>query len=684
MISPPIRSWRQATSGWELVLALALALVYFGSAKLGLTLAFSNESVTAIWPPTGIALAALVLWGRGLWPGILLGAFLANVTTDVPVYTAAGIAVGNTLEAVVGAWLLERFGFRPTLLRLRDLFALVVFGAVISTAVSATIGLASLSVGDSLSESALTTWRLWWLGDMGGDLLVASAIFVLVTHWPYHDLPGSAVELVGLMVALVGIELVVFTNDVPAVYLAFPIIVWAALRFLQPGATLAALTFAIIAVTFTGNEEGPFFRRTQDDGLLLAQSFSAIVGLTGLILAIVTYQRRRAERRAQHLAHDLQAELLPPQLPEIPEFEAAGWYRAGAQGQEAGGDFYDVFETSGGRWVAVIGDVCGKGPEAASLTALARYTLRAVGRQATGPSDALRKLNEAILEQRSDHRFMTAVLVQLDVGSPDHGVALSNGGHPHPLVVRAQGEVKELAGTGGMLLGIYSDPELVDQRLELLPGDALVLFTDGLTERRDPHDDPAGRIMELLRSSAGASASETAARLGRLAMTDNGKPDDDVAVVVLRRVGTQTTELPATPPAPGESIAVELEPGPRCPAEARTSLTPLADSLPTKVYLDLSLLVSELVTNSVRHARVRPHDLIRLRVETSDRVIRLEVSDPGEGFSANLPKPAARGPGGWGLFLTERLADRWGVDREGGWTTVWLEVDLDPPGAVSG
>jgi anti-sigma regulatory factor (Ser/Thr protein kinase) len=235
-----------------------------------------------------------------------------------------------------------------------------------------------------------------------------------------------------------------------------------------------------------------------------------------------------------------------------------------------------------------------------------------------------------------------------------------------------------------MLFGIHSDPELVDQRLELLLGDALVLFTDGLTERRDPHDDPAGRIRELLRSSAGASASETAARLGRLAMTDNGKADDDVAVVVLRRVGTETSELPATPPAPGESIAVELEPGPRCPAEARTSITPLADSLPTKVYLDLSLLVSELVTNSVRHARLRPRDLIRLRVETSDRVIRLEVSDPGGGISADLPRPAARGPGGWGLFLTERLADRWGVDREGGWTTVWLEVDLDPPGAVSG
>jgi integral membrane sensor domain MASE1/anti-sigma regulatory factor (Ser/Thr protein kinase) len=680
VISPPIRSWRRATSGRELGLAIALALVYFGSAKLGLALAFSNESVTAIWPPTGIALAALVLWGRGLWPGVLLGAFLANVTTDVPVYTAAGIAVGNTLEAVVGAWLLERFGFRPRLVRLRDIFALVVLGAVVSTAVSATIGVASLSVGDSLSESTLTTWRLWWVGDMGGDLLIASAIFVLVTHWPYRDLPGTAAEAVALIVALIGIELLVFSADVPATYLAFPFIVWAALRFLQPGVTVAALAFAIIAVSFTGNESGPFFRRSGDDGLLLAQSFSAIVGLTGLILASVTYQRRRAERRAQHLAHDLQAELLPPQLPEIPEFQAAGWYRAGAQGQEAGGDFYDVFETSGGRWVAVIGDVCGKGPEAASLTALARYTLRAVGRQATGPSDALQQLNEAILEQRSDHRFMTAVMVQLDVGDHEQGVALSNGGHPSPLLVRARGEIEEVPRGGGMLLGIYPDPELVDQRLEMLPGDALVLFTDGLAERRDPKEDHPARIRELLRSSAGASASETATRLGELAMADNGKPDDDVAVVVLRRIDTQESNGATTSPSPAGSIAVDLEPGPKCPGEARAALSPLAKALPTQVYLHACLLVSELVTNSVRHARLRPHDPIRLQVRVSDRLLRVEVSDPGEGFGANVPEPvAARGPGGWGLFLTERLADRWGVDRESGWTTVWLEVDLQPP-----
>jgi integral membrane sensor domain MASE1 len=682
VITVPTRSGGPAAPRW--VWGLVLALVYFASAKLGLELAFATPSVTAVWPPTGIALAALVLWGRGLWPGVLLGAFLANVTTDVPVYTAAGIAVGNTLEAVVGAWLLDRFGFRPSLQRLRDIFALVLLAAVASTAVSATIGVASLSVGDSLSESALSTWRVWWLGDMGGDLLVASLIFVLVTHWPYRDLPGSAVEAVILLLALVGVGLVVFTHDAPAAYLTFPIIVWTALRFLQPGAIVAAVVLATIAVTFTLNESGQFVRPSQDASLLLAQGFSAIVGLTGLILATVTSQRRLAERRAQHLARDLEAELLPPQLPEIPQFEAAGWYRAGMRGQQAGGDFYDVFNASPGRWIAVIGDVCGKGPEAASLTALARYTLRAVGRQVTGPSEALRALNEAILEQRSDQRFMTAVLVQLDVANSDYGVALCNGGHPRPLVVRARGGVEEVVGNGGMLLGIYEDPELLDQGLELLPGDALVLFTDGLIERRDPLDDPTGRITELLRASAGASASETADRLGQLALRDDVKPEDDVAVVVLRRVHSEDPTGAATARAPRESIVIELEPVPGSPADARAALSPLAGVLPTAVYSDLCLQVSELVTNSVRHARLRPDDLIRLRVELSDRVLRIEVSDPGEGFSGNLPEPAPGEPGGWGLFLTEQLADRWGIDRDAGWTTVWVERDLDPRLALPG
>jgi anti-sigma regulatory factor (Ser/Thr protein kinase) len=243
-------------------------------------------------------------------------------------------------------------------------------------------------------------------------------------------------------------------------------------------------------------------------------------------------------------------------------------------------------------------------------------------------------------------------------------------------VLRADGEVEEVAGKNGMLLGIYPDPELVDQRLELMPGDSLVLFTDGLGERRHPHEDPAVRIREMLRESAGASANETALRLGHLALSDDTGPDDDVAVVVLRRANSREPSAAPGTHARSGSIAVELEPGRGCPAEARTAVAPLEGELADQAYLDLRLLVSELVTNCVRHARLGPGDLIRLQVALSERMLRVDVTDPGEGFSNDIPRPVPGRPGGWGLFLTERIADRWGVDRDEGWTTVWLEMDL--------
>src|SRR5262249_62073153 len=116
-----------------------LAGAYYGTAKLGLDLAFETTSVTAVWPPTGIALAALLLWGYRLWPGVALGAFLANSWTGIPLYAVLGITLGNTLEALAGAYLLRRFaGFRPSLERVRDVIALAALAAILSTTVSAT------------------------------------------------------------------------------------------------------------------------------------------------------------------------------------------------------------------------------------------------------------------------------------------------------------------------------------------------------------------------------------------------------------------------------------------------------------------------------------------------------------------------------------------------------------------
>ena len=655
-----------------------MALAYFGSAQLGLALAFETPSTTAIWAPTGIALAALVLGGRRLWPGVALGAFAANLTTDVPLYAVVGITIGNTLEAVVGASLLRWSGFRPTLRRLRDIFALIAFAGILSTAVSASIGVASLSLGDSLSTDALSVWSLWWLGDMGGDQLVAPFLFVAITHWPYRGLPGRPLEAVALVGGLVGVGLVVFSQSSPLAYLTFPFFIWAALRFLQPGATTVALIVAAMAVAFTASGSSQFAEASEDDNLVLAQTFSAVVGISALILATVMSQRRRAERTAQRVAHGLQTELLPPMLPEIPHMETAAWYRAGMREQVVGGDFYDVFQVAPGHWVAMIGDVCGKGPEAASLTALARFTLRAVSRERVEPREALRILNAAILEQRSDQRFMTVALAQVTAEDGHQVATVSNGGHPLPLLVRASGEVTEV-GRAGTLLGIYADPRLDNHRVEMHPGDALVLFTDGLTERREPGDEPTGQIWETLRASAGAGASEIAERLQGMA-PDDDDVSDDVALLVLRRAGAARPGGVRGEHGSAEMISVAFEPVPRSTALARAAISPLAGGLDAELFADVELLVTELVSNSIRHARLRGHEWVRLGAAMEGSLLRVEVSDRGAGFKAVPPRPADDGAGGWGLYIVERLADRWGVERDAAGTTVWLEFDLDPDG----
>ena len=176
------------------------------SARIGLDLAFATGSVTAIWPPTGIALAALVLWGSSVWPGVALGAFLANAWTGVPVVTVLGITCGNTLEGVVGAYLLRRVaGFLPSLERVRDVLALVALAAVGGTAIAATIGVGSLVIGDEVSVQDFgSVWRVWWLGDMGGNLLVAPLLMAAAAHWPLQRAPGRASEAIGLAAAVVG------------------------------------------------------------------------------------------------------------------------------------------------------------------------------------------------------------------------------------------------------------------------------------------------------------------------------------------------------------------------------------------------------------------------------------------------------------------------------------------------
>jgi integral membrane sensor domain MASE1 len=521
--------------------------IYVATGKLGLHLAFATHSVTAVWPPTGIALAALVLGGYRLWPAVAIGALLTNVDTGVPASTVLGITLGNTLEALAGAYLLVGVArFSPRLEHVRDVIALVVLGAAVSTAVSATIGTASLLVGDAIPFArAGSTWRTWWLGDMGGDLIVAPAVLVAVTHWPFREAPGRALEAVAVAGSLAGLTVFVFTQHTNFAYVVFPLLVWAALRFWQPGAALGGLIVAAIAVTFTTHGKGPFSMSSPDDRLLLTQTLVAVAETTTLVLAAVTSERRRAEDAVREVATTLQESLMPARLPAIPALEVAAYFRPATVGQRVSGDFYDLFETGPDTCALVLGDVAGKGPHAAALTALARWTVRTAARHERSPSGVLAELSEAVRGQEDDTALCTAVYARLERNGTGVSVTTSAGGHPLPLVVRRDGTVEPL-GSPGTILGAFEDPTLADAATELQAGESIVFYTDGLTDAYAP--DRAVRQTDLeavLRDAAGRGPEEIVAGIQRALLRVRGRqPRDDIAIVVLQPSAAQSRPSP--------------------------------------------------------------------------------------------------------------------------------------------
>jgi serine phosphatase RsbU (regulator of sigma subunit)/anti-sigma regulatory factor (Ser/Thr protein kinase) len=647
-----------------------VAAAYYGSAKLGLSLAFETGSVTAVWPPTGIALAAVVLWGYRIWPGIALGAFLANAWTGVPLYAVLGITAGNTLEAVAGAYLLRRFAdFRPSLERVRDVIALVVLAGALSTTISATLGVTSLLAADEISGGELgSVWRTWWLGDLGGDLVVAPALLVAATAWPFNRAPGRSLEAVGLIAVLVGISVLVFSTSATLIYLIFPPLIWAALRFWQPGAAATSLIVAGVAIPFAEADVGPFAGQPPDERLLLAQTFVGVAGITALMLAAVITERRRVEDTVEYIADTLQESLLPSHLPEIPGVEAAAEFRPAGEPHVVGGDFYDLFQGADGSWAVVVGDVCGKGASAAAVTGLARYTLRAAALRESRPSRVLQLLNDAMLRHRAPNEFCTVAFARLEPNG-GHGAHLtvSSGGHPLPLVLRAEGPV-EAIGSHGTLLGVVPDPNLSDARVELRAGDALVLYTDGLTDAHAPERFVTqADLASALAALAGRPAAEIAREIARTLLDKSeGQPRDDVALLVLR--------LPAAVAAPEKQIVVTLPGRPGAVPRARRAIGELEPRLERALFTNMRLLVSELVTNSIRHAHTDTSASLELRATVFTDFVRVEVGDNGHGFDPSEYVPNRETASGWGLYLVDQLADRWGVANTHG-TSVWFEID---------
>jgi PAS domain S-box-containing protein len=286
-----------------------LCAIYVSAAKLGLSLDAVSGFATAVWPPTGIALVALTLFGYHLWPGIAVGAFLVNASAGASIAVASGMAVGNTLEAVVGTYLLQHVvGFQPALVRLRDVFGVVVLAAGLSTLVSATFGVTSGWLGGLISSASYSrAWWTWWLGDLMGDLVVAPLLWIWRAP-PRVSMPHQQfAEAGGLLLCIVAVGLFVFggpwtMGTMTYLYLLFPCLIWAAFQFGPHGAVTGVGVVSALAIWGTVKGFGPFAGEVLHVGLFELQAFMSSAAITSLVLAAAVAERQHLEEARAQLA----------------------------------------------------------------------------------------------------------------------------------------------------------------------------------------------------------------------------------------------------------------------------------------------------------------------------------------------------------------------------------------------
>lgn len=281
----------------------AVALAYYATAKVGLVLALVGDQVTPLWLPTGISVAALLMAGRKVWPGVALGAFCANVALQSGFGAVVLITIGNTAAPLLAWYLLTRFGLRRELDRLRDALLLVFAAAFGAMTVSAAVGTAALKLDNTVPWHDLpAVFAVWWTGDAMGVLVFTPLLLTLPRHW--HVPPRRLLEAVALLAITLGLSLFVTISQQRLLFLVFPMLIWAALRFQHAVAAPCAVIISIAAVMSAAG--GHFTGNTVLTTMIVLQAFNGSVALTGLILSAVTSERNQAreaiERARQQLA----------------------------------------------------------------------------------------------------------------------------------------------------------------------------------------------------------------------------------------------------------------------------------------------------------------------------------------------------------------------------------------------
>ena len=526
--APPRRQPQLPSQVGALVLVGA---AYYLGARLGLSLSLVRDNVTPLWPPTGIAVAAFLLWGRKMWPAVGLAAFAVNLPISEGPLPAAVTAAGNVLAPLVAVALLGRVGFRRQLDRQRDALAIVFLGALASMLISATIGALTLVVSGAIPLGPAAR-GLGGVVDRGCDggpggrpvpvvssvVLGAEDLAVATLGRGRHD-PGR-----GRGGDLVGGVL----RPPPAV----PGAARAGVGLLAPqlrGAAPAALIASLVVTWSAAGDLGLFERGSLFEKMLTLQAFNACVALTSFFLAALVSDRIRAadaleaaaaeleervllrtaelsaanarlsleirersaaeeqlsheEARAQRdheIAETLQRSLLPDRLPEIPDVALAARYVPATADVQVGGDWYDVVQLPGGLIGLAIGDVAGHGLPAAATMGQLRMALRAYALQDPSPVSVMSGVHQ-LVSQLPMAEMVTLMYLVFDPAT--RMLRFTNAGHPPALVID-NGTCVYLEDGLAPPVGVTAYAEYTEVSQELSSGATLLLYTDGLVERR--------------------------------------------------------------------------------------------------------------------------------------------------------------------------------------------------------
>ncbi len=298
-----------------LIKLLLLSVVYMLAAKLGLSLSQNFDYITAVWPPSGIAMAALLLWGYHYWPSIFVGAFMINSLMGVSPSVATGIALGNTLEAVTAVFLIRRYILNGEILEsITGSVVFVVVAPLLSSIVAATIGVSSLVLGGVVpSYSIGEAWTTWWVGDLMGAFLIVPFIVAWRTPAYREGLFEHVYEALALLLIVIMVSLLIFTqppqslgSTLPFIYVLFPLIILAAVRFTQIGAVTAGMVIALAAIWGTLVGTGPYvYSGVAAHNLFALHFFLLIIMLTALVLSVAVYGRIRSEKAVIKQAGEL-------------------------------------------------------------------------------------------------------------------------------------------------------------------------------------------------------------------------------------------------------------------------------------------------------------------------------------------------------------------------------------------